>query len=153
MSNERTKYEAELDVDYAIVWNRMHVRFYKKIRFLFNLIFIAGGAAIFADFGEHQQIAGMVIAISGIFSFLIDPSTKAAEHDELYRRWLALDAKKSTLELVELDRKSTKIRTLLNVHGINAINTLAYNANLARHGFKEGLAKRSPWTWLVGCFA
>ena len=72
----------------------------------------------------------------------VRPETKAAEHADLRRRWLGLQAQMDKLTLTELDKKIAHLDAL-DTHIIRALEMPAYNGNLRRHGFSEQCQKLS----------
>lgn len=49
MSYSRTAYEAGLDIDYAIELHSRHLKLYRHLKWLFSLVFLASGAAVFSN--------------------------------------------------------------------------------------------------------
>jgi hypothetical protein len=153
MNYERSQYEAGLDIDYAIELHNRHLKLYRHMRWIFSLIFLVSGTAVFggalAELGRLAKWMGASIAILALVDHLIAPSDKIARHLELKRRWCELQAEKSKMSLTELDQRMS---TLLaeDIHIISALQKPSYNANLLRHGREEYLRKLNPWEWFVG---
>lgn len=156
MSYERTQYEAELDIDYAIELHAAHIKLYRHLKWLFSLIFLASGSAVFANaVGGNPELAkvlGAAIAVLSIVDHLAGLAEKAAHHVELKRRWCELKAEMGKLRLTEIDRRISGLRAE-DVHIISALQTPSYNANLRRHGREDYVRRLNPWEWLVSALA
>lgn len=156
MSSERTHYEAQLDIDYAIELHARHIKLYRHLRWLFSLVFLVSGSVVFAgalaELGPLAKWTGAAIALCAILDHLTSPAEKAAQHHELKRRWCELRAESGKLKLTEIDRRISALRGE-DVHIISALQTPSYNANLRRHGHEAHVRRLSAWEWLVDAVA
>lgn len=156
MSYERSLYEAGLDIDYAIELHDRHIKLYRHMRWIFSLVFLISGTAIFggalAELGSLAKAMGAAIAVLALVDHLIAPADKVARHIELKRRWCELRAEKAGLTLEELDRRMS-ILVAEDVHIISALQKPSYNANLRRHGREEYIRRLNLWEFLVGALA
>lgn len=155
MSYSRTAYEAGLDIDYAIELNSRHLKFYRHLRWLFSLIFLVSGTAVFSSLGELKEAAkwvGAAIALTAIIDHLIAPGDKIATHANLKRRWCELRSEKDSLTLEELDRRISNM-TGEDVHIIAALEKPSFNSNLRRHGRESSARRLNAWEWIVSTFA
>lgn len=156
MSHERSTYEAGLDIDYAIELHNRHIKLYRHLRWLFSLVFLVSGTAVFAgslaEFGKLAKWTGGAIAFLAIIDHLIAPADKIARHIELKRRWCDLRKAKSALSIEVLDKHMSALYAE-DIHIISALQTPSFNANLRRHGREECVRGVTPWEWLVGAIA
>lgn len=155
MSYSRTHYEACLDIDYAIELHAQHLKLYRHMRWMFSLVFLASGAAVFSNLealGDYAKWLGAAIALTAIIDHLLAPADKIARHADLKRRWCELRSDKAALNLESLDARISAL-TGEDVHIISALEKLSYNANLRRHGREECVRKLNPWEWLVSIVA
>lgn len=156
MSYERSQYEAGMDIDYAIELHDRHIKLYRHMRWIFSLVFLVSGTAVFggalAELGNLAKWMGATIALLALIDHLIAPADKIARHIELKRRWCELRAEKAGLSLAELDRR---ISVLLaeDIHIVSALETPSYNANVRRHGREDYVRKLNPWEWFVAAIA
>ncbi|WP_425915964.1 hypothetical protein [Pseudomonas sp. GWSMS-1] len=155
MSYSRTHYEAGLDIDYAIELHARHLKLYRHLRWVFSLVFLAGGAAVFSNIsalGGYAKWTGAAIALAAIIDHLLAPADKIARHADLKRRWCELRADKDSLDLQTLDKQISAL-TGEDVHIISALEKPSFNANLRRHG-RDGFARKlNPWEWIVSVIA
>lgn len=156
MSYERSQYEAGLDIDYAIELHGRHIKLYRHMRWLFSLVFLISGTAVFggalAELGKLAKWMGAAIALLALVDHLIAPADKIARHIELKRRWCELRAEKAGMGIEALDRKMSAL-IAEDVHIISALQTPCYNANLQRHGREDCVRKLTPWEWIVSAIA
>lgn len=156
MSHERSHYEAGLDIDYAIELHGHHIKLYRHMRWLFSLVFLVSGTAVFAgtlaDYAILAKWTGGAIALIAIIDHLTAPADKIARHIELKRRWSELRASKASLDLEALESQMSKL-TAEDVHIISGLRTPSYNANLRRHGREDCVRPLTPWEWIVSFFA
>ncbi len=155
MSYSRTPYEAGLDIDYAIELNSRHLKLYRHLRWVFSLIFLVGGTAVFSSFSEFEKAAkwvGAAIALAAIIDHLVAPGDKIATHANLKRRWCELRAEKDLLTMTELDQKISNL-TGEDVHIVTALEKPSFNSNLRRHGREKLVRRLNPWEWVVSAFA
>ena len=89
MSYERSQYEAGMDVDYAIELHGRHIKLYRHMRWIFSLVFLVSGTAVFgvalAELGNLAKWMGATIALLALIDHLIAPADKIARHIELKR--------------------------------------------------------------------
>jgi hypothetical protein len=155
MIYSRTPYEAGLDIDYAIELNSRHLKLYRHLKWLFSLIFLVSGTAVFSNIDELKDAAkwvGAAIALTAIIDHLVAPGDKIATHASLKRRWSDLRAEKDVLPLGELDRKISCL-TGEDVHIIAALEKPSFNSNLRRHGRENLVRPLNFWEWIVSAFA
>lgn len=156
MTYERSHYEAGLDIDYAIELHGRHIKLYRHMRWLFSLVFLVSGTAVFggtlADYVSLSKWTGGAIVLIAIVDHLTAPADKIAKHIELKRRWCELRAAKACLSLDELDEQMSKLNAE-DVHVIGALTKPSYNANLLRHGRDSYVKRLTPWEWLVSVLA
>ena len=150
---ERTKYEANLDIDYAIELHFRHVQFYKHLSGIFTLLTLLGGSTIAITASKLDPlipsiIGGVVVAIS-LLEVTIKPATQAAHHADIKRRWATLLAKSIDLDLTSIDRGIAQLREI-DTHVIRTLEIPAFNANLKRHGRDELLQKTGCLEKLFG---
>jgi len=128
--DERTDYEAKLDVTYAVELQRRHVQFYRHLAGICTYLTLAASAfAAMLTVKEPMVAAGLAafVVLLNMLVVTVRPETKAAEHADLRRRWLGLQAQMDALD----------------THIIRALEMPAYNGNLRRHGFSEQCQKLS----------
>ncbi|WP_314408881.1 hypothetical protein [Pseudomonas kuykendallii] len=156
MSYERTKYEALLDVDYAIELHNRHIKLYRHLRWLFSLVFLATGTAVFAgalaDFKNAAKWIGGATVFAAILDHLMAPADKIAQHADLKRQWCNLRADWENFSLVEIDQCMSRL-SAADVHIVSALEKPSFNANLRRHGREECVRKLSVGEWLVSAVA
>lgn len=156
MNYERSKYEAQLDIDYAIELHARHIKLYRHLRWAFSLVFLVSGSAVFAgalaELGPLAKWTGAAIALCAILDHLSAPADKAAQHKELKRRWCELQAESGSLTLAEIDTRISTLRAE-DVHIVDALQTPSYNANLRRHGREDFARPLSVWEWFVAALA
>ncbi|HCE39698.1 MAG: hypothetical protein CL549_15835 [Alcanivorax sp.] len=143
--DERTEYEAKLDVTYAVELQRRHVQFYRHLAGICTYLTLAASAfAAMLTVKEPMLAAGLAafVVLLNMLVVTVRPETKAAEHADLRRRWLGLQAQMDKLTLTELDKKIAHLDAL-DTHIIRALEMPAYNGNLRRHGFSEQCQKLS----------
>lgn len=154
---DRTKYEAILDIDYAIELHQRHIRLYRHLRWLFNFVFLASGTAIFAGtLAVEPAMArwtGGVLALLVILDHLLDPAGKAFQHQNLMTAWCKLHQRAERIELVEIDRRISKLRSK-DIHIIKALEMVSYATNLQRHGRTSSIPRKlGLWERFVGLLA
>ena len=155
MSYPRTHYEAGLDIDYAIELHARHLKLYRHMRWIFSLVFLGSGAAVFSNIealGDYAKWLGAGIALTAIIDHLLAPADKVARHADLKRRWCDVRAKKDSLDLQTLDQHISEL-TGEDVHIISALEKPSFNANLRRHGRETAVRRLNPWEWLVSAMA
>lgn len=156
MSYERSHYEAGLDIDYAIELHSRHIKLYRHLRWLFSLVNLISGTAVFAgtlsDYAGLAKWTGGAIVLIAIVDHLTAPADKIARHIELKRLWCELRATKASLSIDELDERMSKLNAE-DVHIIDALTKPSYNANLRRHGREDYVRRLSLWEWLVSVLA
>lgn len=154
---ERTKYEALMDIDYAIELHQRHIRLYRHLRWIFNFVFLASGTAIFAGtLATEPAMAkwtGGALAILVIIDHLLNTGGKIYQHQTLMTAWCKLHERADGLELAELDRRISKLRSK-DVHIISALEMVSYATNLQRHGRASSLPRKlSLWERFMGLLA
>ncbi|MEQ7920223.1 hypothetical protein ABQX22_13595 [Xanthomonas sp. WHRI 1810A] len=155
MTYNRTIYEAGMDIDYAIELHSRHLKLYRHMKWIFSLVFLASGAAVFSNLaalGDYAKWLGAAIALCAIVEHLLGPAEKIAKHAELKREWCVLRSEKENASLNDIDRKISLL-TGEDVHIVSALEVPSFNANLRRHGREELVRKIGVWEWFVSAIA
>lgn len=155
MSYSRTVYEAGLDIDYAIELHSRHLKLYRHLKWVFSLVFLVSGTAVFSNLsalGSSAKWFGAAVALCAIIDHLLGPAEKIAKHADLKRRWCDLRAGMNALDLIELDSRISSL-TGEDIHIVSALEAPSYNANLRRHGREEHVRPINAWEWIVSAIA
>lgn len=155
-SYERTKYEAILDVDYAIELHFRHTQFFKHLSGFFTLLTLLGGSTIAITASKLDPtipavIGGIVVVIS-LLEVTIKPTAQAAQHADTKRRWANLRAESEDMELQEIDKNISRLREI-DDHIIRSLEIPAYNANVKRHGRAEFAQKPNILNRIMGALS
>ncbi len=145
----RTKYEVELDIDYAIRLACLHERLYGRVHKNLRLIQLIGGsAALVSAVGGHQQVvmavAGVVLAAIAYINLIFDFSERARAHRDYRRKLTTLLAEADQLSQADLQKKLTNTSFDEEVV-IEGLRKPAYNQNLQRHGRYSHTVALSRW--------
>jgi hypothetical protein len=155
-ADNRTIYEATLDIRYGCRFNDMNARLYRSMDFMFGFIGLFGGSgALIAAIGGYKAlgvIAGALIAAVAVIERLVRPIEKAVEHDDAKRRYADLSARASEITLQELDKELTALQANAP-SGFSALEIPAYNANLLANGRPEYSVEASAWQKTIAFFA
>jgi hypothetical protein len=155
MSYNRTIYEAGMDIDYAIELHSRHLKLYRHLKWIFSLVFLASGAAVFSNLaalGSYAKWLGAAIALCAIIEHLLGPADKIAKHADLKRRWCELRSEKDKIDLGAIEQKISLL-TGEDIHIVSALELPSFNANLRRHGREDHVRKISIWEWFVSAIA
>lgn len=153
---ERTKYEAELDLDFAIRLSELHARMFSRFKrgaLLINLI--AGSAAFVTLFGSSgliAGIAGLVVAITSMVDLIWDFGHCAARHQGDREAFLKLRSRQVRLSMEQLDAELDRLRAKA-APTIDALSKPAFNSNLARHSRPECMVSLNAWEKFVDWIA
>ena len=83
--DERSLYEAEMDIKYGIRFNEMNARFYRRLDFIFGFVgLFAGSGAFLAAIGEYRTlgiITGALVAAIAVIERLAQPIEHAIGHE------------------------------------------------------------------------
>lgn len=135
-SDDRTLYEAKMDITYAAELHRRHVQFYRHLAGVCTYFTLAASAvAAMLTASEPLVAAGLAVfvVLLNMLVVTVHPETKAASHADLRRRWLELQADVGELNVAEADKRIAQLDAV-DTHTIRSLEIPAYNANLCRHG-------------------
>lgn len=156
-AGDATRYERWLDVRYGSHYNRLHARLYGHIATAINLIQIVAGSAAFVaaiqDWRALALAAGLVVAVVGAISAVVDPSGRAARFDVHARRYGALDAVADTLPVPDLEQRLSLLQIDVQPGEVAALEQPAYNRNVIENGRPDAVVRVSRWERAVEALA
>ncbi|MCH2551266.1 MAG: hypothetical protein MK001_03620 [Alcanivorax sp.] len=135
-SDDRTLYEAKMDIAYAAELHRRHVQFYRYLAGICTYLTLAasaGAAMLTASEPLASAALAVFVVLLNMLVVTVHPETKAASHADLRRRWLELQATVSERDLPEVEKQIAMLDAV-DTHTIRSLEIPAYNANLRRHG-------------------
>lgn len=155
-TDNRTIYEATLDVRFGCHYNDMNARLYRRLDLCFGFVGLFGGSSAFiAALGQYRTlgvVAGATIAALAVVERLVRPVEKAIEHEECRRRFSDLDQRIDALDLPVLERELKRLQGS-GPSGIHSLKIPAYNANLLANGRPDCVARASIWARCVALLA
>lgn len=155
-TDSRTIYEALLDVRFGRQYNDLNARLYRRFDLFFGFVGLFGGSSAFiAALGEYRTlgvIAGAAIAALAVVERLVMPVEKAIAHEELGRRFSALDEEAGTLDLPTLERELKRLQGT-GPSGFYSLKIPAYNANLLANGRPDCTVLASRWERFIALLA
>lgn len=146
--DERTHYEATLDVRFAIEWNALNARLFRRVDALLKGLSLLLGSAAFgawmAAAPQWSGLAGLLVALVTILDVVLAPGKKACAHDEARRQFNALAVRAPGLPLADLDAALETLRVECTAGGVDALRAVAYNRNLAAASRADQLIPLGP---------
>lgn len=155
-TDERTKYEACLDIKYGFRFNDMNARLYRHLDGFFGFVGLFGGTAAatsaLADFKSGAVAAGLALAACAVVERLVRPVEKAVAHDDAKRRYADLSGRVELLDMATTERELSK----LQAEGPDGFATLArpaFNANLKSNGRPDAVVSLSFFERMMAAIA
>jgi hypothetical protein len=153
--DDRTKYEAILDVKYAIRLHFLHCRLYKRLRGTLVFISLAAGMSAFAlalnVIPGAVGVMGVLVAVCAI----IDATGNFAEKSMLHKQWrgelLHLLARADAMDVAAIDAELSRLSVQMDDE-IEALRMPAYNDNLRSTGHQP-TAKCTLFARLISAIA
>jgi hypothetical protein len=154
---ERTHYEAVLDIRWAIRYNLLLKRVYRRLKNVIAFAELFAGSAAFAGAFAHSPhwlsaAGGLTIAALAIFNHVISPAETAACADEMRRRYTALDRLAPSLPLEELDARIKDLRES-DAPEIEPLRWIAQRDMLIENGRDDIVEPLTRWQRLVSVLA
>jgi len=135
--DERTKYEAILDVRYGQCFNDLNARLYRRLDFLFGFVGLFGGSgALIAAIGQYKTLGvltGAAVAAIAVIERLVTAVEKAVRHEDFKKEYAGLNAEADRLELSEIDQRLRKLQAD-GPSGFRTLGRPAYNLNVTANG-------------------
>ena len=145
--HERSKYEALLDVRYAMRLHFLHRRLYNRLRGGVALVsFCAGSAAIataLQGVPGALLVCGVLVALASACDLVSHWSDRAARHDVWRRSMAAILQRETELSLCDIDAALAKHEGEVDDE-IESLRILAYNDNLRSNG-REDYVRAEPF--------
>ena len=148
----RTKYEAELDLAYAIALSSIHCRLFERIAHAIGwLNFFSGSAIVVSLLNGHPRITlacGLLTTALSAYDLYFKPGEAAANHRRDRQAFLTLQERVAHLTLQQLDAGLARVRK-------NAASTLdvlerpVFNDNLRSHGQQAHCVPLTRWERFV----
>lgn len=145
---QRTKYEASLDLGYAIRVHTLCARLFRRLQRLYSAMILGGGLiAVGTASDGHPMwtlISGILVGILSILDALSGCGEKAAAHERAIHQYARLKAKSHNMTFEELDKAMDEIGTE-DPDVLESFRLPAYNDNIRSAGRLEWLEKLSKW--------
>lgn len=147
-TDERTKYEACIDV---VVGQRIairHERLNRRLRVLFNFLNLLGGSAALAGAVTSSPIivgvCGVTLAAVSALDFVLSPAEKSWAFTQAAGGYADLRRRMDTMTLPELDQQ---LRTLQAQPGeiLESLRYVAYNDAMLETGRPDCLQPLGRW--------
>jgi hypothetical protein len=146
--DERTKYEAELDVKYGWRYNEMNARFQRRLDFIFGFIGLFGGSGAFiAAIGEYKTlgiVAGAMVAAVAVIERLTHPVEYSIAHDTLKEKYAELLVRLPEMPLADIEKELKQLQAK-SPCGLTTLAIPAYNANVLSNGRSDYVIKENAW--------
>lgn len=139
-TDERTTYEAVMDVKYGCVFNRLNQRLYERLDGVLGFVGLAGGssaiAAGFAGNATAMAWVGGVVAALAIVERLVGAARKAEIHRQAQEAYAELQARCAGMALDAIDRELVALQARFP-DGVAGLAEVAFNRNVASNGRAE----------------
>ncbi|WP_153064937.1 hypothetical protein [Xanthomonas arboricola] len=149
---ERTFYEANLDLGYAIVVSDMHRSFFTRIKKSITLINIFSGTGAFAGalamYPKISAACGFLVAMLSCVELVCDPGKSADAHARDLAEYVRLKSRVAGKNAQWIDAKKTKI-DITSAQCLSGLSVPAFNANLRSNGRYDSVRKLSLWERLL----
>jgi hypothetical protein len=154
--DERTKYEAEMEVKFGCRFNEMNARFHRHLDFIFGFVGLFGGSgALIAALGQYKIlgiITGAIVAAVAVIERLAHPVEYAIAHDTLKEKYTDLLVRVPDMPLAEIE-KELKTLQAKNPCGVTALSVPAYNATVRSNGRTDYVMEETYWQKTVALLA
>lgn len=151
-TDERTTYEAILDIKYGSVFNRLNQRLYERLDAALGFAGLAGGSSAIAAgmAGNAKAIAwvGGVVAALSIVERLVGAARKAEVHRQAQELYADLLGRTSQMDLADIDRQLVALQARFP-DGFVGLAAVAFNRNVASAGRPDYSIHVSPWGRLL----
>jgi hypothetical protein len=148
-TDPRTHYEAVLDIGYAIQWNALNERLFRRLDAAIKIIMLFfSTTAVGGYLASSPRIAAfsaLLLAFLTIFDVVISPGRKVCEFNEAQRRFTELEGKAPQLKLPDLEREIRTLRAQHTTPGISGLSTVAYNQNVRSNGRLDSQLASTAW--------
>jgi hypothetical protein len=148
----RSKYEAELDLSYAVALAAIHCRLFRNIeRSVGWLNLFAGSGAVVTVINGFPHVAigcGVLTAALSAYDLYFKPGKTAEAHERDKRAFIKLQSRSSSLTYIKLDEGMARIRADA-APALEVLERPVYNDNLRTHGRNEYLLPLSRWERFV----
>jgi hypothetical protein len=155
-TDDRTKYEAILDIRYGQCYNDLNARLYRRLDLAFGFVGLFGGSgALIAALGEYKAagvVAGALVAAVAVIERLVRPVEKAVEHDAAKKKYAALNISADDLVLAEIDRELKQLQADAP-GGFRSLAKVAYNTNVTANGRPDYALGLTRWERLANLVA
>lgn len=144
----RTKYEAELDLAYAIALSSIHCRLFERIARLIGwLNFFSGTAIVVSLLNGHPRVTlgcGLLTAALSAYDLYFKPGDSAASHRRDRQAFLKLQARVAQLTLAQLDAGLARVRADA-ASTLDVLERPVFNDNLRSHGQQAYCVPLTRW--------
>ena len=148
----RGKYEAELDLAYAVALSTIHCRLFQNIaRSIGWLNLFAGSASVVTLLIGHPRITlalGILIAALSGYDLYFKPGETAAAHARDKRAFLKLQSRAAPMTFQQIDAGLARIRADA-APTLEALARPVFNDNLRTHGRPEYCVPLTRWERFV----
>lgn len=153
---QRTRYEANLDLDYKIRLYYLHERLYTRIHKNLRLLQLVGGSAAFASaLGKNTDFmvaSGALLAAIAYINLIFDFSERSRSTKELRKKLTSFKAESIDFSDQDFEKKMTGLAVEDEVT-IQGLCKPAYNQNLCTHGRYSYQQKLNLWERLLNLLA
>lgn len=147
-TDERTKYEAILDVRYGQCYNELNARFYRRLDLLFGFVGLFGGSgALIAAIAEYKTlgvITGAAVAAIAVIERLVGAIEKAVRHEDFKKKFASLNIEADHLEFAEIERRLRELQAD-GPSGLHTLGRPAYNLTVTANGRPDYTVALSRW--------
>jgi hypothetical protein len=145
---ERTSYEANLDLGYAIVVSEMHCKLFGRVKKGITLINLVSGTGAFASaLATHPHISavcGFLVAVLSCIDLVCDPGKSADAHAKDFAEYIRLKGRSAGKSFEWIDSRKAKIDANAS-RCLSGLSLPAFNSNLRSHGRYEAIRPLSRW--------
>ena len=147
-SYPRTKYEAQLDLAYAIALSSIHCRLFERIaRAIGWLNFFSGAAIVVSLLNGHPRVTlacGLLTAALSAYDLYFKPGEAATNHRRDRQAFLKLQSRVAQLTLAQIDSKLALIRADA-ASTLDVLERPVFNDNLRSHGQQAYCVSLTRW--------
>lgn len=152
--DERTAYEAQLDLQYAVQLWLLHIRFWRRVRTWVACVTIVGSSFALVSWVNKNPdltaVAALLLAITSAFSLVVNPAEKQAEARERYRAYAELRSRLANeQDLAALDA-ALKAAQVNDIPAIEALRVAAYNDTVRSAGRPSYALDQWAWPRMLG---
>lgn len=156
-TNDRTRYQIELEIRYGMRLDELHRRFYARLGSALTFALLLAGSAAFGGFVAAQPAfagaAGLAVAVLTLIEVVLRPSERAAYASALARQFGALRASAAELTTDDLERRLAVLQCEALPGEIDALRSVAMNDVLREHGHDDELLAPSRWQRVIAVLA